>query len=270
MRLKTYNLYFKVIYYTIKRIAIISYIYAISLIGHASASEKIIIAGDYFCPYNCTPNMHNPGYIIELLQELFKPHDIDIDYVILPWQEAIKAVKNGNINCMISLTDNIDDFILTPQPVAQLTTGLYTTNDTAWVLDGIDSLTNKKICTIHRHNTLRDIKQYIIDNYASCPSNFMLENEHLASINCLHNLIDGNIDIVVESDDVINFLSCGFDTKADVTKIHRIDDAGSINIYIAFSPMVDKSQEHADIVIKAIKAPSNQEKIRQLAKKYGL
>lgn len=271
MKSELYKFYMKSISHTIKRLALGFYISTILCIFTVSASEKVIIAGDYFCPYNCVPQSNNPGYVIELLQEILKPYDIAIEYVILSRQDALQAVKSGEIHGLISIgSEDLDNIILTSQPIAEVTTGLYTTLHHNWVLDGVTSLTNKKICTVKGNScTHTTIRQYILDNYTSCPELFVIENESLASINCLNHLVDGNVDIVVESDNVINFLSNDQSIRNNQI-IHRISDIGTVNIYVGFSPLLDRSKDYAISIVQEINAPYNQEKIKQLSKKYGL
>ena len=66
----------------------------------AFAKEKIILAADMWCPYNCEPDSKNPGFLIEMAKIIFEEHDIEIEYRLMPWSKALDAVKNGSIHAI--------------------------------------------------------------------------------------------------------------------------------------------------------------------------
>ena len=77
------------------------------------AKEKIILAADYWCPYNCDPEDKNPGYLVELAQKAFEIYDIDVEYRLMPWSEGLLAVKEGRINGVIGFDNEDHDLLVT-------------------------------------------------------------------------------------------------------------------------------------------------------------
>lgn len=237
-------------------------------ISTVSASEKIIIAGDYWCPYNCIPGTDNPGYLVEMISYALASENIQVEYVMMPWQDALRAVNNDEIHAIIAASkEEGENLILTSSPLATSEIGVYTRGIDNWVLDGLQSLKGKTVCLIAGHDTDGIIKQYIMDNYIVSPNLFMIENTRLASVDCVNNLLDGNVDLVVDSDKVVDFVA----SDAGVSrKLKRVGTAGKTDLYIAFSPNSSKSKEYLDLLESALTDMQNTTKLKQIAKKYGI
>ena len=56
---------------------------------------RLIVVADQWCPYNCEPGSDRPGYLIELMQQVFRERNQEIEYRLLPWQRALNAVEQG-------------------------------------------------------------------------------------------------------------------------------------------------------------------------------
>ena len=42
--------------------------------------RTLVLAGDYWCPYNCHPDSEMPGYLVELIRTAFYIYRIHIEY----------------------------------------------------------------------------------------------------------------------------------------------------------------------------------------------
>lgn len=81
-----------------------AWLLATALLGHApagraeSTKSAVLVAGaDFACPYTCDPDSSEPGALIDLLREIFQPHDITIEYRIIPWPRALTGASAGEI-----------------------------------------------------------------------------------------------------------------------------------------------------------------------------
>ena len=48
--------------------------------AHVQAAEPLRLVGDDFCPYNCDASNGKPGYIVEVLEEIFATQGIAVKY----------------------------------------------------------------------------------------------------------------------------------------------------------------------------------------------
>ncbi len=55
-------------------------------------AEPLVVAADEWCPLNCQPDAPMPGYVIELLKEIFPQ---GITYRVVPWKRAVLQTQKG-------------------------------------------------------------------------------------------------------------------------------------------------------------------------------
>lgn len=48
--------------------------------------RSLVIAGDYWCPYNCNPESENQGFLVELARRALYIYGIDVDYRMMSWK----------------------------------------------------------------------------------------------------------------------------------------------------------------------------------------
>ena len=69
--------------------------------GFASDANVLRIRADSWMPFNGDPASEKPGYVVEVLREIFGPLGIKVDYQIMPWASALKAAEAGEIDGVI-------------------------------------------------------------------------------------------------------------------------------------------------------------------------
>ena len=76
------------------------------------AAETLSIRADAWPPYNAEPKSIKPGYMINVLLEIFMPQGYALDYQQLSWTESLDAVRKGEFNAVIGATkDDAPDFV---------------------------------------------------------------------------------------------------------------------------------------------------------------
>jgi len=55
----------------------------------------LLVLSDPWCPYNCQPDSDKPGYVVEMLREIFPPPTWQLKYQIVPWDRALQQVREG-------------------------------------------------------------------------------------------------------------------------------------------------------------------------------
>ncbi len=60
--------------------------------------QTILVGGDYWCPYVCTPKTEREGYLIEVLREVFVRHGYKLRFRLYPWQRALQLTEIGRID----------------------------------------------------------------------------------------------------------------------------------------------------------------------------
>lgn len=227
--------------------------------------KKLIIAADYWCPYNCAPDTELPGFLVEIVSRSLYIYGIDIEYRLMPWREAMNAMADGDIDGVIGVS-NLQGrkFIATRLPLAYSAVSAFTRTDTEWIYDDLASLKGKKLGIIMDYIVDEAISHYIGINYPAHPGWFMVQDNTNAVIESIADLIDGDSDVYIEDTRVVekyineNNLASYIRNAGEVSKT-------KIPVYVAFSskiPSIKKYVKYLDEGLASLKATGEYDEIR--------
>jgi polar amino acid transport system substrate-binding protein len=233
------------------------------------SKEKIVIAGDKWCPYNCEPGSNMPGYMVEMAQAIFAKHNIEVEYVLRSWDKAIEEVNQGKIHGVIGASfDENSELVYPTVPQVYGINSAFTLEDSKWKYDGIKSLKDLKIGLILGYKYPEDIGNFIFNNLPKTPESFIFEGGENAVREQIENLLNKKIDVYFENEYVMAH-------EMKLENGPRLRNAGQIGneldkLYIAFSPKLKKSYSYAKILSDGMEEFRNSGKLAELYKKYGL
>ncbi len=69
----------------------------------AQVKKKVVLAADEWCPYNCEPGSAKPGYVIELAKIIFEKKGYEVDYKMMPWEQAKSDALQGKMSGAIGM-----------------------------------------------------------------------------------------------------------------------------------------------------------------------
>lgn len=230
------------------------------------SADKIVIAADRWCPFNCEADSPLPGFMIEVATEVFAEKGIEIEYIEMNWSRAIQEAKKGHINAVVgAFKGDVPGFVLPEQELAILGNTFFVHKDSNWQYQGVESLQGHQLAAISGYDYGDELRDYIQNN--SADSVTMLGSEQP-----LHRGIQmlslKRIDMLVEAEPVF-WYTANLLNKADQFKV-----AGSAKefekSYIAFSPVLDDSQEYAQILSDGIARLRKSGELQQILSKYGM
>jgi len=231
-------------------------------------AETITFVADEYCPYNCTPESENPGYLVEVLQSIFQEHDYEIKYVLAnSFDESIEQTRNGKYNAILSvLKIDVPDFIFPEHAQGVVDNVFYTRKDSTWRYTGLDSLKEVKLGHISGYNYSKEIDHYIATTYKE--SNMVQSVSGPSAF--LHNLKKlryKQIDTLIEDRYVIEH------HYKQVNEENPFKVAGRLfikDLFIGFSPKRKESQKYAKILSDGMKTIQENGVLDAILKKYGL
>lgn len=120
--------------------------------AHVQAAEPLRLVGDDFCPYNCDAASGKPGYVVEVLEEIFVGHVSAVEYQMRPWSRAVRMVTNGDADILLANTYNS-----APDPHLQLVMGedstcFLTRRDTRWRFTDMADLYQQRLGVIQGYH----------------------------------------------------------------------------------------------------------------------
>ena len=63
----------------------------------------VILASDPWCPYNCIDNKYSKGYVVELMQNIFKDQGYKLKYQNMIWSRALEHLKKGTVDVIFGI-----------------------------------------------------------------------------------------------------------------------------------------------------------------------
>jgi polar amino acid transport system substrate-binding protein len=229
-----------------------------------SERKTLVIAGDYWCPYNCLPDSESPGYLVELIEKALYIYSIDVEYRIMSWNDAIKLAEKGEVDAIVGIGDIRGKNLLTTSlPLEYSMTDAFTRNDTEWIYDGIDSLRGKKIGVVMGGIIDEVTKHYIGINYPINPGAFSVQEEKNAVIESIADLIDSDSDVYIEDYRVVHGLDPYIRNAGHVGKIKA-------PVYIAFSKALPDSTKYIQYFTEGIASLKATGEYDSLRLKYNM
>jgi len=240
-----------------------------ALLLHASvgfSADRIVIAADRWCPFNCEASAPLPGFMIEVASEVFAEKGIEVQYIEMNWSRAIQEAKKGHINAVVgAFKGDVPGFVLPEQELAILGNTFFVHKDTNWQYQGVESLQGHQLAAISGYDYGDELRDYIQNNTSDSVT-------MLGSDQPLHRGIQmlslKRIEILVEAEPVF-WYTANLLNKTDQFKV-----AGSAKefekSYIAFSPALDDSQAYAQILSDGIDRLRQNGRLKEILAKYGM
>lgn len=235
------------------RLTVLSSIAAhLLLYASVAQAETISIAADVWCPYNCEEG----GYMIEIAKVIFKKNKIDVDYNIMPWVDAIAKTRDGAMDAVVGAThDDAPDFVFPDSLQGMSDMRFWVREDSDWSYEGIASLENVKLGVIEDYAYSKDLNDYIKQNAANDKRIHIAKGKEALKDN-LEKLTSGELDVVAEDDNVINYLITNRSTEYRIKSVGtpvKGDDRSANYLYIAFSPKNPKAKQYAAMLDAGMK-----------------
>lgn len=232
--------------------------------------KKLVLVGDYWCPYNCTEDPNYQGFLVDVARRALYIYGIDIEYKLMPWHQILEEAKKGNVDGIlgISRTKGLN-FVTTKLPLEHSTTSTFTRTDSDWVYDGLPSLNGKKIGVVMDYNLDEEISNFVGMNYTTNPGMFVIEDGKNAVIDSMVDLIDGTSDVYIDDQRVVNYYIKEHDLS------NHIKNAGKISkevlpLYIAFNAKIPNIEEYIKFLEEGIASLKSTGEYDDLRAKYKM
>lgn len=207
------------------------------IVDHPQHQKQIIkIAAIDWCPQLC-PRESIPGYVLELVEQVFanSQYQLVIDYY--PWSRAIKNVRYGLSDALLSPAKlEAPDLVYPEQAVGKQTMCFFTNAQRNWRYTGTASLRNMQI-GIARDTPIQELSSYL----AAHPKQFQFQPYHKRFV--LQNAIKlqkKRIDAFVFTRRTSEF---ELHKQGMLEHVKNAGCTGSTNIYMAFTPAKAKKMQ---------------------------
>lgn len=248
---------------------------AMSAWTNAAHAEKIVLAADEWCPYNCEAGSDKPGFMVEIAREAFKRHDIDVEYVTVPWTRAIEEARTNKYTGIIgAYYGDAPDFIYPEKPQGRTVMTFFVKDGNDWTFSGIDSLSHVSLGTIADYSYSTELDEYIEKNKINPRMIQIVSGDNAMDVN-IKKLANDRIGALVEDKQVMAY-RLAQDDMADMRGVLKqagdlpAPEDGDGIIFVAFSPQNPNAQKYADILTQETQAMRESGDLAKILERYGV
>jgi polar amino acid transport system substrate-binding protein len=233
------------------------------------AQTTLTVRADYWAPYNGNPGEKPPGYVVEMMEAIYAPLKVKIDYQLMPWTRAVDEAGKGKVQAVIgALKADAPQLTFPQEPCGKSSIGFYTLASDAWVFSGPDSLTGKTLGVIADYSYSEQLDAYIKQHRADTKKiSFTTGDSALEQ--SIQMLRRGRIGVFVEDLNVFEAKRAKLGLKKEDFRLAGQDNESS-PIYVAFAPNLPETAKLVadwDAGVKRLRASGELAKILAT---YGL
>lgn len=236
----------------------------LSLQAHA---EKLSFRSDYYCPYVCDPQSIKPGYMVEILKQVFEKEGFKVDIKLTTWARAIKETRSNTAQGLIgSQIGDAPDFVFPAKPLGVAKNAFYTRKDSTWTYQGAPSLINVRVGIINGYWYGRSLDRFIKTRHKSF---IPFSGEHPLE-QALEKTQSKYLDAFIENPLVLQYLMMKKGLSVSTLKQAGWVPTKDNFLYVSFSPNNPKAKDYAQILSKGIEELRNNGELKVILAKYTL
>jgi len=233
-----------------------------------AVAGEVTLRADSWCPYNCDPG-NRPGYLIEIARAALEPAGHKVDYQLMPWTDALAAVKAGTATAAVGATREEAPDMVYPslslgmsRPTLVIRKGKETRD---FKVTNLDALKAVRFGSIKDYFYSAEVNAFIDANKGS-PNIVQVSGDNVTE-DLVNLLIDGKIDALVEDSNVVDFLleSKGY---RNLFNYHALGQQSSVSI--GFSPKDPDSATYAKLIDAKLTELRKNGQLTGILAKYGV
>lgn len=244
-------------------------LFSLLILSTGAFAETIKLRADMWLPYNGDPNSPHPGYVIEIVREVFSKSEHTIDYQIEPWSRAVTDATEGRIDGIVGAArGDAPTFIFPEESVGVTRNTFFVKSGSSWKYTGVESLRSVKLGYILDYSYGDTLDKFIAENKTQL-KNLQGVGGDTALEQNIEKLNRGRIDAIVSSPEVLlatlETLKIAPDQFVNAGETPEVDP-----LYVAFSPKSPNGVKYGEILSKGILELRKSGKLKQILDKYKI
>lgn len=249
----------------LKKISLISLLFV--FLSPLASADKLVIAADVWCPFNCKPGSELPGFMVEVAQSVFAKHGHEVQYIEMNWSRAIQEARKGHLNAIIgAFKGDAPGFIFPRQELALLGNTFFVHKESVWRYKGIDSLKSVQLGAIRGYDYGDELRGYIQESGSERVT--LLGGSDFPLKRGIQMLERKRIDVMIEADPVFWYTANRYGLKDSFKVAGRASEP--MKSYLAFSPALENSTIYAEQLSEGIDRMRVTGELSIILAKYGL
>jgi polar amino acid transport system substrate-binding protein len=239
-----------------------------AIISTAGWTQEVLrVRTSEWAPYAGDPKDPLPGYVVEVIQEIFSARSITVDYRLTPWKRCIDQVRSGQIEAVLNTDSSyIPDLIYPKTPVCYYQDVFIGLADSTWVYQGMESLDSQQIGIEADYGLIETMREYIKRNAQKNVQVFSGEDVMQTGVRMLERK---RIDLFINDSEAFFWAVRRLKLPPEQFKVlHLIGQGGPL--YIGFSPKYPQAQKMADMVDAGLLELGKKGRLKAIAERYQM
>ncbi|QJB56422.1 transporter substrate-binding domain-containing protein [Pseudodesulfovibrio sp. zrk46] len=232
------------------------------------AEDSVVrVHSDIWMPYNGVPGSDEEGYAVDILREIFTPHDIRVEYADRSWNRSVLGLEQGGTDLVIgAFKFEVPNCIFPETTIGETVMGLYSTNPHLKIND-YDGLRDLKIGIVSGWG----YRKWLLEDAEKHPENYIRLYGDEAFPKLMELLLAHRVQLIPGSSMVMNYQIKRNGLQDKVFFVGYGPSPKSEKLYYAFSPLhPERSRRLAKIVDDGMKRLRESGRLAAILAKYGL
>ena len=228
--------------------------------------KSLSIVADEWCPFNCSKDSLDQGFVIDMTKDILGAAGFSIDYSTQAWTSALDDVKAGRRDAIVGASrEEAQGLIMVEEPFGEHKNCFYTRLADPFVYSSVDALAARRIAIAAGYLYGEPLDSYIASNRPNFNRIQMSTGEQPLLIN-IRKLESRRVDTVIENMQVMDYSL----RKYRISGIRLAGCDAPTPIYMAISPKREDAGKVASMLALGIRKMRQTGKMRELLARYGL
>jgi polar amino acid transport system substrate-binding protein len=221
---------------------------------------------DPWSPYAGKEDSPTPGYIVQVLREIYGNRDYTVLYVNRPWSRCLEDVRSGRLTGLAGADVlEVPDFVFPDYTIGVTLPTFFARPTSTWRYRGLASLAEIRLGSIQDYTYERGVDQYIRN--AGSEHRFLVRgNDPLERL--LAALNAGYIDAFIENGPVVGYTLRQM--GLDPAMIKAVGQVPGLKLFVPFSPVLANAENLADMFDDGIVELRATGRLPKILARYGL
>lgn len=236
--------------------------------GEATAPEPLVVAADRWCPYNCEPGSSRPGYLVEVLREVFEPSGMKVIYRVMPWKRAVFETELGRIDGALgAVAGDRGRNLIGTEGLGTNATVIVVRRGEAFRYTGPHSLDNRAVGVVadYSYDSNGSLDRYLQQRHESDRSIYVVRQD--APLRSLFAMLErGRIDAFPENRYVARY---AIGRMGLLDSVALVETGRGDAVYVAFSPNARGRRlvDQLDAGVRRLRASG---RLAEIMARYGI
>ncbi len=247
---------------------VLAFVLSVLSLSSYCREAKLIAVAEVWCPYVCEPSADKPGYLVDILEEIFQKQNIAIEHRLLPWRRAVYDTEKGITDAaMGAVQGNHGSTILGLENLGFDETVFVVRKHEHFEYIGPEALNEKSLAVIaeYTYDNNGRLDKYLSQR-KSRRHNFYVVHQEKPIESLFEMLLSGRIDTFPENKNVARYFASN---KGLLDVVDFVVTDAKDSIYIAFTPST-KGKNYRDLLDAGIQELRKNGRLSEILDTYGL